>query len=419
MDLHSFILSPRRRKHSLGVFAAASLLALVLTGGAQAKTFPAVPTSSLPPAPAAAPQSKPRPASPGIPFAGLSLEAQDGVSLLYTNQGGYGFGTANPLDTPQITAVFHLKNDTNKPITLSRLEPSCHCTHAEPLPLSPTLPTIAPGQTAAIRVTVDLAGHPAGNLEKTVTVYVAGSARPAAVLAVEGVLTPLVSLTPTLLDFGVVAAGQEKILPVTVTVDPRLIPSGVLPELRSSNAALRLVPQPAVVTPASAGASKTLTRSYVAVLSASAPLGPVNGSLSFAPSSQADSVATEAFSGGSVLLLGQVQGEVSALPQSLAFGTIKQGEEATRQVALMGNSADAVKSVSVSSPSAFISARLQPLSPTFGAGGQLVTNARTLMVTLSRNAPPGTVQTQLKVSLASGHRLIVPITAYVSTPVTF
>ena len=429
MALYSFCISKSkqtrlrcRQRHFLGAVATASVLALALTGGAQAKTFPAVPTSSLPPAPPAvspASPSKPRPASPGIPFAGLSLVAQDGVSLLYTNQGGYGFGTANPLDTPQITAVFHLKNDTNKPITLSRLEPSCHCTHAEPLPLSAALPTIAPGQMAAIRVTVDLAGHPAGNLEKTVTVYVAGSTRPAAVLAMEGLLMPLVSVTPALLDFGIVAAGKEKTLPVTVTVDPRLIPGGVLPELRSSNAALRLVPQPVVVTPAFAGTSKMVTRSYAAVLSANAPLGPVNGSLSFAPLPQASPVAAEAFTGGSVLLLGQVQGEVSALPQSLAFGTVKQGEEATRQVALMGNSADAVKAVLVSSPSAFISARLQPLSPTFGAGGQIVTNARTVLVTLSRNAPPGTMQTQLKVSLASGRRLLIPLSAYVSAPLSY
>lgn len=423
MDLHSLARLPRRRNYLLGAFAAAGVLALALTGGAQAKTFPAVPTSTLPAAPAvaAASPSKTRPASHGIPFAGLSLEARDGVSLLYTNQGGYGFGTANPLDTPQITAVFHLKNDTNKPITLSRLDPSCHCTTAtvEGVPASAALPAIAPGKTAAIRVTVDLAGHPAGNLEKTVTVYIAGSTRPAAVLAVEGILTPLVSLTPSLLDFGIVAAGKEKTLPVTVIVDPRLIPGGVLPELRSSNAALRLIPQPAIVTPASAGISKTITRSYVAVLSPNAPLGPVNGSLSFVPLPQASPIAAEAFTGGSVLLLGQVQGEVSALPQSLAFGTIKQGEEATRQVALMGSTADAVRSVSVSSPSAFITAHLQPLSPTFGAGGQIVTSARTVLVTLSRNAPTGTMQTQLKVSLASGRRLLIPLSAYVSAPISY
>lgn len=417
----------RRSLHSLKLGASASVLTVLMTGAvitstAQAKTFPAVPTSTLSPAPATPTASgKPRPASPSIPFAGLSLKAQDGVSLLYINQGGYGFGTANPLDTPTVQAVFHLKNDTNKPITLSRLDPSCHCTTAtvEGIPAGAALPTIAPGGAAAIRVKVDLAGHPAGNLEKTVTVYVAGSTRPAAVLAMEGVLMPLVSVTPALLDFGIVAAGKEKTLPVTVTVDPRLTPGGVLPELRSSNGALRLVPQPALVTSASASTSKTITRAYSAILSANAPLGPVNGSLSFVPSTQTNPAAAEAFAAGSVLLLGQVQGEVSALPQSLAFGTVKQGEEATRQVALMGDSADAVKAISVSSPSAFISARLQPLSPTFGAGGQIITNARTVMVTLSRNAPSGTMRTQLKVSLASGRRLLIPLSAYVSAPVSY
>lgn len=410
--------------------AAASALALLLTAGAQAETFQAVPNSTLSPAPAASKarlQAKPRPASPSIPFAGLSLQAGDGVSLLYVNQGGYSFGTANPLDTPQVSAVFHLKNDTDKPLTLSRLDPSCHCTTAtvEGAPAGAALPTIAPGKMAAIRVTVDLAGHPAGNLEKTVTVYVAGRTAPAAVLAMEGVLTPLVSLTPSLLDFGIQAAGKEKSLPVTVTVDPRLLTGGRLPELRSSNSALRLVPQPTLITlaaatlPGKVSIPKTITRTYTVILSAHAPLGPVNGTLSFAPPASADPASAQAFAAGTVLLLGQVQGEVSAQPQSLSFGTVKQGQEATRQVSLMGETAEAVRSVSVSSPSIFISARLQPIAASFGADGHVVTNARSVLVTLSRDAPAGTMQTQLKVSLASGRRLLIPLSAYVSGPVGY
>ncbi|MGI4790083.1 MAG: DUF1573 domain-containing protein [Janthinobacterium lividum] len=422
----------RCRMHFFGAVAATSSLALLMAAGTQAETFQAVPTSTLPPVPAAAPttQTKLRSASPGIPFAGLSLQAQDGVSLLYVNQGGYGFGTANPLDTPQIKAVFHLKNDTDKPITLDRFQPSCHCTTAavEGSPAGAVLPTIAPGKQVTIRVIVDLAGQPAGNLEKTVTVYITGHSQPAAVLAMEGVLTPLVELTPALLDFGTVAAGKEKTLPVTLTVDPRLATGDHLPQLRSSNGALRLVPQPTIVALAAPNAAasngtkalpKSITRTYNVILSANAPIGPVNGTLSFAPSNQANPVAAQAFTAGSILLLGQVQGEVNALPQSLAFGTVKQGEEATRQVALMGDDADDVKSVSVTSPSSAVSARLQPLSPSFGAGGQLMTSTRSILVTLSRDTPPGTVQTQLKVSLASGRRLIIPVSAYVSAPVAF
>lgn len=409
--------------------AAASALALLLTAGAQAETFQAVPNSTPSPTPATSKarlQTKPRPASPGIPFAGLSLQARDGVSMSHVNQGGYGFGTVNPLETPRISAVFHLKNDTDKPVTLSRLDPSCHCTTAtiEGTPAAAVLPTIAPGKVVAVRVTVDLAGHPAGNLEKTVTVYVAGRTSPAAVLAMEGVLTPLVSLTPSLLDFGISAAGKEKSLPVTVTVDPRLLAGGRLPELRSSNSALRLVPQPTLITLAAASAGKTsvprtITRNYTVILSAHAPLGPVNGTLSFAPPASADPASAQAFAGGTILLLGQVQGEVSAQPQSLSFGTVKQGQEATRQVSLMGETADAIRSVSVSSPSAFITARLQPLAVSFGASGQMITNARSVLVTLSRDAPAGTVQTQLKVSLASGRRLLIPLSAYVSGPVGY
>ena len=416
--------------YSMKHFAAASALILLLTAGAKAETFQAVPNGAPSPAPATSTARlqtpKPRPASPGIPFAGLSLLAQGGVSLLYENQGGYGFGTANPLDTPQVSAVFHLKNDTAKPLTISRLDPSCHCTTAtvEGALAGAALPTIAPGKMIAVRVTADLAGHPAGNLEKTVTIYLAGHTQPAAVLAMEGVLTPLVALTPSPLDFGSVAADKEKSLPITVTVDPRLLTGGRLPELRSSNSALRLVPQPTIIALAAAsagraGAPKMVTRTYNAVLSAHAPLGPVNGTLSFAPPAQASSASAQAFGAETILLLGQVLGEVSAQPQSLSFGTVRQGQEATRQVSLMGDTPDAVRSVSVSSPSAFISAHLQPLSAVFGASSQVVTNARTIMVTLSRDAPAGTMQTQLKVSPASGRRLLIPLSAHVGTPVSY
>lgn len=202
--------SARYARHAL---ATSSALALLLTAAAHAETFPAVPTRTLPSSSAAVvpqPQSKLRPASPGIPFAGLSIQAQDGVSLLYENQGGRNFGTLNPLDTPTIQAVFHLKNETDKPIRIERLLPSCHCTHVEALPPQVGALTVTPGQTLALHVSVDLAGHPAGNLEKSVSVYVPGQIQPIAVLVMEATLTPLVALSPPLLDFGTVPAGKVR-----------------------------------------------------------------------------------------------------------------------------------------------------------------------------------------------------------------
>ncbi len=420
--------SPSRLNQSIRypcrTLAAFSALVLLLTAAVHAETFPAVPTRTLPPSFVAAtpqPQSKPRPASPGIPFAGLSIQAQDGVSLLYENQGERNFGTLNPLDTPKIQAVFHLKNETDKPMLLERLQPSCHCTHVEAIPPQIGALTIAPGQTLALHVSVDLAGHPAGNLEKSVSVYVPGQTQPAAVLVMEATLTPLVALSPPLLDFGTVPAGKAKPLTLTVTVDPRLAPSGTLPALRSSNSALRLVPQPTIVThvAGAGGGPKTISRTYVVSVPANAPLGPITGTLSFAPTGEPNSVAAQAFAGGSVLLLGQVQGEVGAVPQTLSFGTVKQGEEASRQISLLGNQASDVRTLSTASPSPYITAHLMPLATSFGAGSQLVTSARSLTVTLSPQAPAGTMQTQLRVTLASGRRLIIPITAYVSAPVNY
>ena len=414
-----------KHTHLAKHLAAAGALALLLTAAAQAETFPAVPTSTLPPKPTAAvsPTSldKPRPASADVPFAGLSIQPQQGTALPYANQASRDFGTLSPLDTPNVQALFRLKNETDKPILLDRLQPSCHCTHVEAIPVQTGALIVAPGQTLTLHVTVDLAGHPAGGLEKSVSIYVPGQTQPAALLLMRATLTPLVSLTPTLLDFGVPPAGKPEQRTITVTVDPRLASGGSLPALRSSSPFVRLLAQPVIVTATTAAqpASTPLTRTYSVILSPDTPIGPINGVLSFAPPAGGSADAAQTFAGSSVLFMGQVKGEVGALPQSLAFGPVKQGEEAIRQIALTGNTAGDVKELRVASPSLYISAHLLPLSPSFGVGNQLVTNVRTLVVTLSPQAPAGTMQTQLRVSLASGRRLVIPITAYVSAPVSY
>ena len=421
MTTHSLSRLNQAARYCRRTFAVSSALTLLLTAAAHAKTFPAVPTRTLPPVAAAPqPQGNLRPATPGIPFAGLSIQAQDSVSLLSENQGERSFGTLNPLDTPKIQAVFHLKNETDKPILLERLQPSCHCTHAQAIPPQAGALTVAPGETLALYVSVDLAGHPAGSLEKSVSVYVPGQTQPAAVLIMKATLTPLVALSPPLLDFGTVPAGKAKPLTLTVTVDPRLAPRGVLPALRLSSSVLRLVPQPIIVTQADGAVKpKTITRNYIVSVPANAPLGPISGTVSFAPAGEPNSAVSQAFAAGSVLLLGQVQGEVGAVPQTLSFGTVRQGEGASRQISLLGNQAGDVKTLSTASPSPYITARLLPPATSFGTGSQLVTSARSLRVTLSPQAPAGTMQTQLRVTLASGRRLVIPITAYVSAPINY
>ena len=58
-------------------------------------------------------------------------------------------------------------------------------------------------------------------------------------------------------------------------------------------------------------------------------------------------MAAQAFAAGSVLVFGQVQEEVCALPHSVTFGTVKQGEEAGLKIALIGVNAKNIKNISV------------------------------------------------------------------------
>jgi cytochrome c553 len=70
-------------------------------------------------------------------------------------------------DQPEASIVFTAKNTTAKPITITAVATSCHCTAAQP-PRTPWV--IAPGGKDDLTVTLDLRGR-SGDLTKTVYIY--------------------------------------------------------------------------------------------------------------------------------------------------------------------------------------------------------------------------------------------------------
>lgn len=364
-----------------------------------------------------------------VPFAGLRVAPAAGVQTAAPNQGQHDFGIVSALDTPSIEQTFTLSNSTPAPLVLDRLQPSCHCTMAtaEGTTVAGVLPTLAPGKTLAVHVTVSLTDLAPGPLLKTVLVYTKGNPQPAAVFTLTGELKPAVTLSPNLLDFEQVALGHPQTLSVTATLDARLTGSGSLPILASTNPNIRINPQPEVLSrlksnlvkanpqpgknsPASSTLIGSRRRTYLVTLLPTAA-GPITGSLSFVSSGH-DPKTTSALANASVLLLGQVTGDLSAQPPVLAFGTVRLGRGTARQVVLTGKDPADVTAPKITSGNSYVSAKLTA-APLF-TSGQVQPASRILEVTLAANAPLGLLQTQVKVSLPNGQCLLVPVSAFVS-----
>ncbi len=328
------------------------------------------------------------------------------------------FGSLSTLQLAPITRIFTLRNSGLLSITVSELRSSCGCTSAlaqgqAMLPLM-----LAPGQTAKVRVTLDLAGLPPGPVSKSVWVYTKGQTAPAATLTMTGMLIPAARLAPASLDFGQPALGGSPTVPLTVTWNKAALPTGSRCRLVSTNPEVSVT---LVVT--SAGSS---SETYRCTLSPQAHLGELEGSVQ----------ATVTLPGqkpvvvGEVPLRGEVRGDVAAAPAIVAFGTVTAGQTALRQINLALARAEMPV---VTSASPYLTARLgpvtaqQPAHP-FGAGPLNATSRTesieakpfqaTLDITLSSKAPAGPLTTELIVTTGTGQHLRVPIFALIVPPET-
>lgn len=350
----------------------------------------------------------------------------------HSNVGRHDFGTINALDIPQVTHDFTLRNDSPAPMIVTRLQTSCGCTTATiealnnakaPRPASPssngTLPTpitLASGQHAQVHVAVDLAGHAPGMLYKTVLVFVQGRFQPVALLEMQGQLQPAVSFSPSLLDFGK-ATGSSLPQTITATIDARLVPSGQIPPLLASTPAIRVTP--AAVSQTST--RKSLTRTYQITLAPDAPLGPLTGTLTFGQPTGKDalpSTSAAPFMQAAALVVGQVTGDLVAAPALLAFGNVPEGTAKDLSVTLTGTTTQAITGLKVQSDSPWLSARLSDAGATnsLSTGSPASVPARQLTVTIGAQTPHGVQQAQVTVTLASGRRLVLPVTVYVMPP---
>jgi peroxiredoxin len=114
-------------------------------------------------------------------------------------------GVISPTSSGIVTAVFTLRNEGAKPVTITRVQTSCGCTsavvqaegNASPAQAA-TLPsmsgpvTLAPGRTASVRLTLHTDALHAGPISKAAFVYTTDRpvGQPAARLSLTGALDP-------------------------------------------------------------------------------------------------------------------------------------------------------------------------------------------------------------------------------------
>jgi hypothetical protein len=99
----------------------------------------------------------------------VGASQDDGAAVLVVSEDTHDFGTIKESDG-KVSHTFVVKNEGTKPLTITRVVPSCGCTSS-----GFTEAPIAPGKTGEIHVTYDPQGHP-GPFTKTVSVYSNGKA---------------------------------------------------------------------------------------------------------------------------------------------------------------------------------------------------------------------------------------------------
>jgi len=375
-----------------------------------------------------------------FPSVGLNLTAENGLTQIASNEGKVDLGRVSALKTPALTQIFRLKNITGKLLTLDRLQTSCHCTSAVweaedgklPTSARSTPLTLRPGESVAVRVRLDLKQMASGQIVKSVMVFLKGQTQPAALVTFVADIQPVVSFWPQQIDFGQVSPGAPRTVTLTADFDPALAEKGNVPALISSNPNVKIT-----VANALALQDGFTRRTYSLTLLPDVA-GPVSGSLSFAPavSPGSSTTADVALANISVAVSGQVVGAVAAEPATLALGPVPGKHSTKGKITLTGQTERTLAGAVVESDSPYVTAHLEETSSNIassekaravtsnaaasgqkapnGFGGfQAAANSTTMSVTVAPNAPLGKLQTQVRVTLANGQTLLVPVTAYV------
>lgn len=319
----------------------------------------------------------------------------DAVKPDTPNAAFYDFGTLSLARTQPIQHDFKLHNDASYPILISRIQAACGCT----TPTSPDIgipgnyKPVEPGQDFTVKVAVDPGHLYAGTIDKMVWVYVTGQSNPAFTLHMVGTMTAAATFEPPVLNFGSVQAGAGATRKLTVTMDTSAYGQNP-PDPISTNPDVR------IKRDGSDPASGTqVTRTYDVILSPSAHIGGLQATIAMpqAGSTEAQGV------GPSVFVTGNVTGELTAAPQSVAFGAVMKGKSVTQQIVLTGATAGAVEGLKIKCGDKELTGSIKNVQ----------TKSAVLEVTFDP-ATAGAMQSKVTLITKNGQQLDLPVWAWVN-----
>ncbi|HZT41763.1 MAG TPA: DUF1573 domain-containing protein [Chthonomonadaceae bacterium] len=367
---------------------------------------------------------------PTQPVAGattLSVVADTHLERIGPGAARIDFGTVDPLATPKLEHDFTFRNETQTPVEVARIQTSCGCTSV--MTDKNGIGKLLPGQTLHVHVTVNLSELMSGHLTKFVWVMGSRSPSPLATIQMTVTLPTTVDFMPKTLGFGHARAGVAATRHLTVTLNPRLLHAGALPTLVSTNPEVEVHAE-SDAPPAAPANGKPVVAGYTVTLSSHAPIGKIMGMLFFpldqkhlAPGASAPQSLMIPRVGAVIAntwayLQGEVVGDISVNPDTLLFGSVNAGIEATCSVTVQGVSEAALKGLQTTCNDPWLSVRLVPAT---SSGVQPVQHGTpspslSLEATLHPDAPKGVLRSQVTVTTKSGQQILVPVIVYVVNP---
>lgn len=358
--------------------------------------------------------------TPALPAPGLTVVAADGIKSRSASVGVLESGAVDSLTHSTIEHDFTLRNDSQAPVVIARLQPTCGCTSVLLGEANETSKTLAPGEQVKVHASVNI-GHFHGSIYKAIRAMAEDNKTVLATMEISADIKDPISFSVNQIRFDNVVAGTSRSAPLTVIVDPRLAAMGTLPQLVSSNPDIQV----ALVDQAAPQAAE---QRYMVTLAPQTPGGLLSGTISFSPLAAKSTLpaapaATPALPGAVTLtpealsailqkttleVAGEVVGNIKAAPSMVVFGTAKDSKQ---QVTLTGTTPQSLENLQVTSSSPWVLVRLTPASPANGAADK---QTASLELSIKPDAPVGGIQSQVLVTNAAGERLRLPVSAYIA-----
>lgn len=332
----------------------------------------------------------------------LVVLAKNGTEAITETSARYNFGEVDPVANVLLKRDFVIYNPTSAPLSL-RIDTTCGCTGAVLNADGGETNLLPAKQSAKVSVTVHTARLKPGSQSKFVYLFSGSDPVPLASLEILADIRPVVIFEPKLVNFADVRAGDKAALPLLVRLDGRLLEGGKPPALVCNAPNVRIQPQTSRPVLETRNGKKYYVQAYQISLSPDAPIGRVSGEIYIAPKTAPAKLPTEdpvvSLGGVWAQVKATVHGDIQALPDVVAFGSLEKGGTYQRDTLLRAKSAQIFNTLKITPKQPYLSARLVDKKD----------NTAYLRVTLGKQAPIGDGRGEVTLATADGKRLIMTV----------